>query len=235
MRHRTRISVVLVLAGFLLLSGIGGALATRWRQRSALDDLARRVAERHQTDPHAREAAVFALGRSSRPEFFDIVATAVRNDEDPYVRQTAWLAAARLDAERFRALAAAPLHDDAWDQLGRAAGWLEIGDTRGVGDLLSFAAQGQPGQQHRACLALYRGVAPLLEIVGRWPIEYRVREGEDWPAALVAEVRQRCAALDLQQIADEARPHAARLAGLHRDVARVTSLRERVARFLEAH
>lgn len=198
--------------------------------------LAQRLREQHEADPGVREAYVYALGRSGQPQYFDVLAAVIMGDDDAYVRQAAWIGMARVAPDRFRDLTATtPPRDDTWDQVGLAAAWLEVGDTRGVGELLRYAVEGDPQQRRVASLALYRGVAPLLDAVGRWPIQANVREGQPWGPELVAEVRRRCGMLDLQAIADDLRPHLARAAGLRRNVARLTSLRDRLARFFQAN
>ena len=121
-----------------------------------------------------------------------------------------------------------------WDQIGHAAALLELGDTGEASVLLHWATAGDAPQQKAASLALYRGVAPLLETIGRWPLDATVHEGELWPADLVADVRQRCRGLNLQAIADDTRIHLAYESRLRRDVARLTSLRNRLTRYLWA-
>lgn len=184
-------------------------------------------------DPDVREACVYALGRSGVAGFFPVIAGVIQGDPHPYVRQTAWLAAARLDPERFRALAAAlPPGDEPADRIGRAAAWVELGDPRGAPDLLRWAVEGDAQQRKLACLALYRGVAPLLEAVGRWPRSQRVTEEEPWSPELVAEVARRCAALDLAALADDTRPHVRRAALVRRNVSRLNAARARLTRLL---
>ena len=215
---------------------LGASLAAREEAPQALRAIGRALALHTEPDPTVRESCVYALGRHGGPADFDVVAQVVRDDADPYVRHAAWIAAARLDPERFRALAArTAAGGDPWDRIGLACARLEVGDMSGVDDLLRWAAEGDPHQQRVASLALYRGVAPLLEAVGCWPIQYTVREGQPWPAELVAEVRRRCSGLDLRAIAADTRPHVARAAAVRRDVGRLNATRERVARFLLTH
>lgn len=184
-------------------------------------------------DPNVRESYVHALGRGGDPKRFELVAGLAREDPEPYVRQAAWLAAARIDARLFRDLAAREAaHDDPWDQIGLAHAWLEVGDLRGVDDLLRWAVDGTPTQRQVASLALTRGVGPLLDAAGRWPIGLDVHEGESWPAELVAEVRRRCEALDLEAIAADTRRHVLRAAAVRRNMGRVYGVRGRLVRLL---
>lgn len=186
-----------------------------------------------QRDPDIREHYVHALGRQGGPEHLDLIARVVREDHSAYVRQAAWVATARLDAARFRALAAeVEERSEAWDQIGRAYAWLEVADVRGVDVLLHWAVEGTTAQRGRAAQALYRGVAPLLEAVGRWPSGAQVEEGDPWPAELVADVRRRCAELDLQQITNDTWPHAVRGKDLRRHAGKVQRARERLAKLL---
>ena len=181
-------------------------------------------------DPSVRESYVHALGRSGRQEDFDLIAAVVRDDPDARVRQAAWIATARLDERRFRQLTqAVAVRSDAWDRIGIAYAWLETWDVRGVDDLLHWAVEGTPDQRLAAAQALYRHVAPLLEAAGRWPIGGTVREGQEWPAELVAETGRRCAEVNLQAIADDTRPHVARAALVRRNMGKVTHARERLA------
>ena len=199
----------------------------------ALVWMARRLYERSEEDPDARESYAHALGRGGDPTYFDVVERVAQTDPDGYVCQSAWLATARLDADRFAAVAeGTPPRDDPWEQSGRAAAWLEIGDVRGVDDLLHWAVAGTEQQARPVSLALTRGLAPLLEAVGRWPSEYDIREGNLWPAALVAEVQRRCRTLDLQAIADDTLRHRERTARVQRNVGRMNRAREHVVRYL---
>ena len=184
-------------------------------------------------DATVRESYIYALGLSGEPRYFPLAARAVRSDPDPYVRHTAWGAAARLDPAQFRALAGATIpHDDPWDEIGLARAWLELGDPRGIETLLHWAEAGTPSQRQAASAALYRGVASLLEMIGRWPSRYDVAEGETWPAELVAEVRRRCTGLDVARIIAEARPHAVRAAPVRQEVDSLHRKRGRVMRYL---
>jgi len=195
--------------------------------------IAAALRERTEPDVGVRESYVYALGRSARVEFFDTVAAVVRDDPDSYVRQAAWLAASRLDAGRFRELARrVQVGEYPWDRIGLACAWLEVGDPRGARELLHWAVAGDEQQRRVASLALFRGVAPLLEAAGRWPIESTVREGEPWPAELVEEVRRRCEGLDLRAIAEDTRPQVARAALIRRNVGRINNTRERIARLI---
>ena len=123
---------------------------------------------------------------------------------------------------------------DPWDRIGLACARLEIGDVSGVDDLLRWAAEGDPHQQRVASLALYRGVAPLLEAVGRWPIQYTVREGQPWPTDWSRRFAGGAAGWTCA-IAADTRPHVVRAAVVRRDVGRLNATRERLARFLLTH
>jgi HEAT repeat protein len=201
---------------------------------AGLELIEQRLAQHAEPDANTRESFVYTLGRHAQPAAFDTIAEMVRTDPDPYVRQAAWLAAVRLDPPRFRQLAAdVPPRDERWDRIGLACAWLEAGDVRGVNELLSAAESGDETQRRVASLALLRGVAPLLDTVGRWPLQFVMHEGQLWPPELVALVRERCAGLDLAAILADTRPHLARTAAVRRNVARLTTSRERIARFLE--
>ncbi len=193
--------------------------------------IARRLAR--EIDPGVREAYVYALGWAGRPQDFDLIADIVRNDLAPYNRHTAWLSAARLDPERFRDLAATTaVGPDGWDQIGLAYAWLEVGDVRGVDELLHWAVAGASGQRAGAARALYRRVAPLLDAAGHWPLDVTVKDGEEWPAELVAAIRRRCAELDLQALAADTHPHTARAVAVRRNAGKLHRARERLARLL---
>ncbi len=212
---------------------LGAWLAAGHPAPRAQTVIADRLARGVETDAGVRESYVYALGRTGRAEFFDTIATVLRQEQEPYVRQAAWVAAARTNPDGFRRLAAeVPETDAQWDRLGRACAWLEAGDMRAVGVLFDFAAG--PDAEHRrvASHALYRLVAPLLEAAGRWPLGAAVGDADTWSSALVAEIRRRCNEIDLQAVADDTRPHIQRSAFIRRNVWRLTSTRDRLARVL---
>lgn len=212
---------------------LGAWLVAREHAPAALQFIAQTLDEQSETDAAVRESFVYALGRAGDPRFTEYVARVLRRDPDAYVRQAAWVAVARLDAARFRELAAEiPPRPDAWDQLGRACAWLELGDLRGLDTLLGCAVAEDEQQRRVAALALYRGVAPLLEAAGRWPIQYVVQEGQPWPAEIVAEVRRRAAELDMDALAGDTRRHMAKAALVRRNVWRLHHTRDRIAAYL---
>lgn len=191
-----------------------------------------RLRDRMESDPDVRESFVYALGRLGRRSDAPVLAQVARQDPSGYVRQAAWLAFARVDAEQFRDTAAQTAARDEWDRLGLAEGRLSVGETRAVGDLLDFAESGDAAQRVIAARSLQKGLRPLLETAGRWPVNVSARPGEPWPAEFVAEIRQRCAALDLQHIFDDSRRHIDDAHELRRKIGRVTGARERVRRLL---
>jgi hypothetical protein len=184
-------------------------------------------------DPDVREAYVYVLGRVGAAGFTDTVETVARTDESGYVRAAAWLALARLDADCFRqlvALQAAP--EDPWDQIGVAQGWAEHGDYRGLSELLHWAGQGDHSQRVVAGRALLNSVAPLLEAVGRWPLDAEVQPGEPWSPELISEVARRIQGLELESLAREVWKRFEATRHVRRNVARLTGARERLARLL---
>ncbi|MGE0480086.1 MAG: hypothetical protein AB7Q17_06395 [Phycisphaerae bacterium] len=184
-------------------------------------------------DEAAREALVFALSRSN--DQFERAAAALTHDPSGFVRAAAWYAAARIDRERFEALVAgrsAPT--DEWDHIGAAQARMYLGTYAGVPDLLRAAADGDERQREIASRALYRGVQPLLEAIGRWPANAPVDEGEIWPREFAQEIARRVATIDLQALHDASRPHWQRSLPILRNVARLTSAREVLRRFLFA-
>jgi hypothetical protein len=212
---------------------LGAWLTAEKAVRRGAEFIARQLELDREPAADVRESYVYALGSCGRSEHFHVVATLLATDANGYTRQTAWQTLARLDPERFGTLAAScPPAEDPWDQLGLACAWLRIGDVRGVPTLFRWAHDGNADQRLVAGRGLSKGVAPLLEVVGRWPLSAAVREGQVWPADLVAEVERRCAGLDLQHIADQSRLHLEAAHRLQRDAHRLTSARDWIARVL---
>jgi hypothetical protein len=190
-----------------------------------------------ETSTDVRESYVHSLGRAGDDQLFPLVTRLITDDPEPYVRQAAWLAAARLRPIEFRLFAAnhEPLATP-WDRIGWAYAWLETGDPRGVAELLHWAAAGDYDQRRVACLALNRNLAPLIEAAGRWPAEFDLRdETKPWPPELVAEIERRCVGLDLAGLAADWQVQQARAAPIRRNVGKLTSVRETIARSLFAH
>lgn len=233
--HDDWVAVQLLAADSVELRQAGARQAARSDMYLAHAVIAQALAEQREAEPGLREAYVYALGRSGNSRYCEFLEEVVLTDTDGYVRQAAWLAAARLDPGQFRAWAdQVPPRDDGWDRIGRAAAWLETSDVRGIDELLHWAVAGDDEQRRVAVLALYRGVAPLLEAAGRWPIQFDVREGDSWSPELVAAVQTRCGELNLQAIADDTRPHAAQAAIVRRNLGRLNAARAYLVRWLGA-
>ena len=195
--------------------------------------IVRAGAQGGETDDDVREAYIYALGKREDAGYFDAIEHAVRNDESGYVRSAAWLAAARADPQRVPALAAdASLPNTDWDRLGQAQGLLGAGDMSRVGELLDWAERGNRSQRVVAGRALHKWLRPLMDAVGRWPLDAIVAEGDVWPAEFVDEIRGRCAGLDLQSILQEMRPHLAGAEEFRSQLRRVTSARDRIGALL---
>ncbi|MFH1748241.1 MAG: hypothetical protein ABIG44_14495 [Planctomycetota bacterium] len=213
---------------------LGAWLTADEPSATATEFMAKALREGQESSADVRESYLYALGRSQASEHFSLVASLSSNDPSGYVRQAAWLAMARMDEERFRKLAdQANINlaarevstGQAWDQLGLANAYLRIGDTRSVTTILHWAQHGDADQKLVACGALHKGLAPYLEVVGRWPLGSEVTEGQIWPPALLQELAQRCEALDLQAIADDSRPILEDTRLVLRDIHRLTSAR----------
>jgi len=260
MRGRWQISVpaTILTAGVLCAGGLA-LLGSQLRQRAELrlalrcDDpqtrkqaawtIADRADRALETDlidrlgvePRAdvREALVYALGVLGDRRSFGVVEATLDSDPSGYVRAAAWLAAARIDPAQFRILArAAGRPEDAWDRVGVAQGWLSLGDVRGVEELLAVAGTGEAAQRHVACRALAKWLRPLLEAVGRWPLEAAQEQVRPWPPELVAEIRRRCAGLDMQALADQTRRWATEGARVRRLVNKLNRARDGLAAWL---
>ncbi len=209
------------------------ALAAEGEAPRIVAALARRLEQNAEPDAGVREAAVHALGRRSSATNAELVHTLAVSDPDAHVRLSAWTALARLDGERFRRVAGERGgSSDLWEATALAAAWLELGDTRGVPTLLDAARDVEHPLRGFACRALFDGVAPLLETVGRWPRDSNVRAGEAWPPELVSEVAARCRLLDLRALASDSRPHVLAAAGVRRDIGRLHGTRARLVRLL---
>ena len=155
------------------------------------------------------------------------------NDQSGYVRQAAWLAAARSDPDRCRDLLnSPPRNTGVWDRIGAAQARLQLHDTRGVDELLRFAARGDPGQRTFAGRALYRTLAPAMTAVGRWPLNASVNPDGSWPRELVDEVERRLRRLDLHALMRETWVHVQRSDRIIRTKARLAGARDRIARIL---
>ncbi len=202
----------------------------------ALDYIAARLAGDQEPAAEVRASYVDALVRGARQRDARALDVVAQRDADGDLRRRAWLGLARLDPTAFAASAATlPAAPEPWDRVGLAAAWLITGDLRGIDDLFHWARAGDADLRRAACHALYHGVAPLLEAVGRWPADAQVAELDVWPAELVSEVEQRCRSLDLQALARQAQAHTAQAWPVRRNLARLTRAREIIARLIGAH
>lgn len=222
---------------------LGAWLAVEQEAAPAMAFIARQLEQHRESVADIRESYVYALGQFGAAQHFEMVAALITDDPSGYVRQAAWLAAARIDRDRFRALAdqamdmlasSQPATNDAWDQIGLANACLRIGDVQAVPTLLYWAQNGNPDQQLVACGALHKGLAPLLEAAGRWPLGMELLEGQIWSPNLLDELARRCVELNLQAIADDTWPRLEAAARVQRDARRLTSARNWIVRILRA-
>ena len=198
-----------------------------------LETLIIRGAMGDEPDPDVREAYVYTLGKLGDPRNLAAIESAIDQDPSGYVRAAAWLAAARVDSQHFRTLAeAGPLPQRPWDRIGIAQGRLCLGDVHDVNELLHWAEAGDDSQRQVASRAMFKWLRPLLDAAGRWPVGATVREGEPWPPGLIAEIKVRCATMDLQAIADETVPRRAAAYRVRRNVGRLTRTRDGLASLL---
>lgn len=180
-----------------------------------------------------REAFVYALGRIGDSGDMSAVESAIDLDPSGLVRAAAWLAAARMDPEHFRTLAATakPARDD-WDALGIAQARLLLGDPRDVDTLLRLARDGDHAQKVVAARSLTRDLLPLLDSVGQLPLDQPAWDGDTWRPASTDEIARRCAGLPLERLAVDLRQHEAAANRFRRDLARITTGRDRIAHWL---
>lgn len=187
-------------------------------------------------DAGVREAYVYALGNLADRRYFAAVETVIDTDPSGYVRAAAWLAAARVDPQHFHTLAETNSDPgDPWDRLGIAQGRLFRGDVRGARELLEQARSGDDARRCVAGRALYKWLRPLLDAAGRWPLAADVTEGQAWPPEFVDEIERRCAALDLQVLADDTRQHDQAAAPVRRYIMRINGARKGLVSLLFGH
>ncbi|MCA9244147.1 MAG: HEAT repeat domain-containing protein [Phycisphaerales bacterium] len=183
-------------------------------------------------DANVREAFVYALGRGGDADDSNRLETIATTDPHGYVRQAAWLALARLNAGETRALATRFEASDEWDRLARDQALLMIGDTTRVESLLTLAESGSEDQRVVASRALLKGLYPLLDACGQWPIDADTVEGRPLAPETIAELRNRVNLIDLAAIEVDTAPQIERGAGVRRLVSRLDNARERVRRLL---
>jgi hypothetical protein len=197
------------------------------RPNPALEEFMARGVLGDEPDAGVREAYVYALGNLGDRRHFAVIETAIDTDPSGYVRSAAWLAAARVDSEHFHMLAdtrSAPR--DAWDRLGVAQGRLMLGELRDIPELFEQARGNDESRQLVASRALFKWLRPLLDAVGRWPVDATVSEGQPWPPEFVDKIERRCSALDLQAIAADTHQHDQAAARVQRYIMRINGARE---------
>ncbi|MBN2447648.1 MAG: hypothetical protein JXO22_13020 [Phycisphaerae bacterium] len=196
-----------------------------------LDELVHRVTERAET-PDVREAYVYSLGLLGDSRATDALLAVIATEQSGYLRQAAWLALARVNADAFREQAAQVGDADEWDRIGLAQGYMELGEYGDVPLLVTEALASDTWRGDIAARAIQRWVSPLLDAVGRWPLELAEVRPEDWTGEQVALVAERIDATDLQAIADDTLPHLEKSRHVHSNEAKLNKARDRIARVL---
>lgn len=197
------------------------------------DALASRLAR--EPDAGVRESYVHALGTTDDPGYFELLVRRASDDGDAYTRHSACVAAARCAPERFRAwLATATPPVSPWDKLGRAYAGVLAGDARHVPDLVDMVTSGPADVQRIARRYVLRGVAPLLDAVGQWPIAAPQDEADIWSRDVMDEIARGCATTHLQQVLDDLALLRARAAAVHHNAGKLLKARQRLAWLLGA-
>lgn len=180
-----------------------------------------------------REALVYSLGRIGAPESIPLLRQTLATAADGIVRQAAWLALARIDRTAFyAALEESDRAHSPWDRLGIAQGQLQLYDKAGLDVIVGFARDGDANQQQIACRILGKTVRPILETVGMWPAHAEPLPGEIWPRELVELVARRAADIDFVHVIEDSRPHKEGAEFVERNVRRIVSGRDHLAKFL---
>ncbi|MBI5863009.1 MAG: hypothetical protein HZB38_00580 [Planctomycetes bacterium] len=184
-------------------------------------------------DSGAREACVYALGRSGDKSYLPAVRFSIEAHQAGCVRAAGWLALARLDPDEFRHREKeGPAVGDAWDAIGLAQARLAVGDLSDAEVLLRFAERGDDAQRYVCTQAMWKHIRPLLEAAGRWPLDASVHEGESWPPEFAHEVAERALRLDLPALREHIQRHWAATESLRQTVRRLNGARERMTAWL---
>lgn len=183
-----------------------------------------------EASPDVRESYAYCLGQLRKPENLPAIRFALEHDESGYVRAAAWLAVARIAPDEFRALIPESTSEDDWDRLGIAMGRIFLGDASSVDVVLHLAAEGTWDQRAVACRMLAMRLRPLLDCVGRWPIE---AEGTGpWDPAVVREIERRCEGVDLAAVYQRLSEQLERTHDVRREIGRIHGAQRRIAKLL---
>lgn len=183
-----------------------------------------------ESNPDVRESYVYAFGQLRNPQNLPAVRFALEHDDSGYVRSSAWLSVARLDSDLFRELAGQSTSDDDWDRLGIAMGRILLGDASSVDVVLRLGAEGTWDQRAVACRMLALRLRPLLDCIGRWPVE---ADGTGpWEPEIVREIGRHCEGIDLAAIYKRLSEQLERTHDVRREIGRIHGAQRRMAKLL---
>lgn len=181
------------------------------------------------------ESYVYALGRhfAGTGQNTALIAAVIRRDTADFPRQAAWLALARIDRQKYLSLANEYAQsENLWDQWGILRGRLELGDFSDVGLLWRWGAGDDwDRRQHAARMVKWR-IAPLLEAVGRWPLELESVPTDSWLPEHFALLRARIEGVDLVALAADSLVHFERSGPVRSAMGKVTGGRDRIKQWL---
>lgn len=179
-----------------------------------------------------RESLVYTLGRLGDQPATPLLRSVLATSANGFVRQSAWLALARIDPNSFyAALREQPERDD-WDRLGIAQARVHLAENEGVDSLLRLARTDDINLRQIACRSLARMVRPDLDAAGRWPVIFDPRPGEIWTDEQIDLVAGRVASVDVAAVRADTLKHAEAAQGVRKNVRRVASGRDHIARVL---